>query len=459
MTARILIVDDVPANTRLLQSKLVEEYYQVEIAQDGFEALRLAAAWQPDLILLDVMMPGMDGYQTCRRLKSDTATVHIPVVMVTALGDPTERLHGLEVGADDFLTKPVDYETLLARTRGLVRLKRLLDEWRVRSETAAALGLSLEMRTEFSVAGARALVIDDWDQGARIAQDALAREGIIPTRARSDTEALSLSDSISFDLIVLSLSIAGDDPLRLASRLRAERATQEIPLLLIAEPEQHRRLLRGFDLGANDWVLRPVDENELRVRARNQIRRKFYQDRLRADLGQALELALTDPLTGLYNQRYLMRHLGGLIAAKQPAGLAALMIDIDHFKAVNDQWGHAAGDQVLRQVANTLRGRTRVFDSLARYGGEEFVVVMSGASTSDAVRAAERLRTSIQAMAFMPDGKTPHRLTVSIGLSRSSRPDITSEALLSAADRALYRAKNLGRNRVEVELEATPLSG
>ena len=453
MTARILIVDDVPVNTRLLQAKLVAEYYQVETANDGFEALRLAHSWQPDLILLDVMMPGMDGYQACKRLKSDNLTVHIPtVVMVTALGDATERLHGLEVGADDFLTKPLDYDTLLARVRGLVRLKRLLDEWRVRGETAVALGLSNTLRPEFSVAGARALVVDDWDLGALNAQEALAREGIIPTHARTESEALSLSDSISFDLIVLSLSITGDDPLRLASRLRAERATMEIPLLLIAEPEQHERLLRGFDLGANDWVLRPVDENELRVRARNQIRRKFYQDRLRADLGHALELALTDPLTGLYNHRYLMRHLGGLIAAGQPAGLVALMIDIDHFKSVNDRWGHAAGDQVLKQVAETLRSRTRVFDSLARYGGEEFVVVMSGASASDAVRAAERLRVAIQNMEFIPEVQTPHRLTVSIGLSRSTRPDITSEVLLGAADRALYRAKHQGRNRVEVEL-------
>ena len=452
MTARILIVDDVPVNTRLLQAKLVAEYYQVETANDGFEALRLAHSWQPDLILLDVMMPGMDGYQACKRLKSDNLTVHIPVVMVTALGDATERLHGLEVGADDFLTKPLDYDTLLARVRGLVRLKRLLDEWRVRGETAVALGLSNTLRPEFSVSGARALVVDDWDLGALNVQEALAREGIIPTHARSESEALSLSDGISFDLIVLSLSITGDDPLRLASRLRAERATMEIPLLLIAEPEQHERLLRGFDLGANDWVLRPVDENELRVRARNQIRRKFYQDRLRADLGHALELALTDPLTGLYNHRYLMRHLGGLIAAGQPAGLVALMIDIDHFKSVNDRWGHAAGDQVLKQVAETLRSRTRVFDSLARYGGEEFVVVMSGASASDAVRAAERLRVAIQNMEFIPEVQTPHRLTVSIGLSRSTRPDITSEVLLGAADRALYRAKNQGRNRVEVEL-------
>ena len=166
-----------------------------------------------------------------------------------------------------------------------------------------------------------------------------------------------------------------------------------------------------------------------------------------------MELALTDPLTGLYNQRYLMRHLAGLIAAGQPTELAALMIDIDHFKSVNDRWGHAAGDHVLKQVADTLRSRTRVFDSLARYGGEEFVVVMSGASAADAIRAAERLRIAIQNMEFMPDNKTQHRLTVSIGVSRSTRADVTSEQLLGAADRALYRAKHHGRNRVEVEAQ------
>ena len=145
MTARILIVDDVPANTRLLEAKLPAEYYQVSSAKNGFDALTIAHRdWQPDLILLDVMMPGMDGFECCQRLKDDPATLHIPVVMVTALGEPGERLRGLEAGADDFLTKPVEYETLMARVKSLVRLKRLLDEWRARGETARALGLAAD---------------------------------------------------------------------------------------------------------------------------------------------------------------------------------------------------------------------------------------------------------------------------------------------------------------------------
>ncbi len=450
MTARILIVDDVPANVRLLEAKLTAEYYQVATAADGFAALTLARSWQPDLVLLDVMMPGMDGYETCRRLGDDPATAHIPVVMVTALGEPEERVRGLEAGADDFLTKPVEYDTLLARVRSLVRLKRMLDEWRARGETARALGLAAPEEVEPGVAGARALVVDDWDRGALAAQEALLREQIVCEHARTEGEAIALLHAQRFDLILLSLSLGSEDPLWLTSRLRADEATNGIPLLLIAEPEQRPRLLRGFELGADDWVLRPVDENELRVRARNQVRRKFYQDRLRADLGQALELALTDPLTELYNQRYLRRHLRGLLTTGQSSGIALLMIDMDNFKAVNDRWGHAAGDAALKLVADTLRGKTRVFDSIARYGGEEFVVVMSGANAAYAATAAERLRQAVQELDFRPHGGSAHPLTISIGVATSADGCISPEALLGAADQALYAAKRAGRNRVVV---------
>ncbi len=459
MTARILIVDDVPANTRLLEAKLSAEYYQVSSARDGFEALRMAASWQPDLILLDVMMPGMDGYECCRRLKDDPSTLHIPVVMVTALGEAGERLRGLEAGADDFLTKPVEYDTLMARVRSLVRLKRLLDEWRARGETARALGLSTDRVTIPSVAGARVLVVDDWDLGARTIEDALARDGVVSDRARTEQEAIAQSTGGAYDLIVASMALAEEDPLKLVAMLRASDITRDTPLLLIAESQDHDRVLRGFELGANDWLTLPVDENELRARARNQIRRKFYQDRLRTDLGNALEMAMTDPLTGLYNQRYLRRHLAGLLGegarnrdGDRPGGreLAVVMIDIDHFKSVNDRFGHANGDEALRLIAQTLRDNTRMFDSVARYGGEEFVVVMPGSGLDDALAAGERLRAAAEALMFMPVGTERVPVTISVGLACTNGGPATVETLLQAADQALYEAKRRGRNRVEV---------
>jgi two-component system cell cycle response regulator len=449
MTARILIVDDMPANTRLLEAKLATEYYQVSSARDGFEALAIARDWQPDLILLDVMMPGMDGYECCRQLKDDAVTLHIPIIMVTALGEPGERLRGLEVGADDFLTKPVDFDTLTARVRSLVRLKRLLDEWRARGDTARALGLSTDRLTVPSIAGARALVIDDWDKCAQSIQDALSEDGVISALARSGVEAVRMTTAVNFDLVVVNLSLVDEDPLKLVSILRAADTTHETPLLLVGEPGEKDRILRGFELGANDWLAQPIDPHELRARARNQVRRKFYQDRLRSDLGTALEMALTDPLTGLYNQRYLRRHLGGLMETGQGRQLAVLMVDVDHFKSVNDRYGHACGDQALWLIAESLRANTRVFDSVARYGGEEFVVVMPGTNEAEAAAAAERLRMAVEEIEFNAAGSRL-RLTVSVGVACTPTATGLPAELLQAADTALYNAKRNGRNRVEM---------
>lgn len=451
MTARILVVDDVAANARVLEARLGQEYYEVRTASSGGNALEVALSWQPDLVLLDVMMPDMDGYEVCRRIKANAATRHIPVVMVTALHEAGERVAGLEAGADDFLTKPVDFETLFARVKSLVRLKRLLDEWRSRG--APIRGAEDEFLPP-PVAGARALVVDDDEAGAATVQDVLARDGIVAARAGSEAEAAALAMGLPLDLVVLSLSMTVDDPLRLASRLRAADATQDIPLLLIAEPEQKGRILRGFDLGANDWVMRPIDANELRVRARNQIRRRVYQERLRNDMGHAIELALIDPLTGLYNQRYLMRDLAVRMSPERTAALSLVMIDIDHFKSVNDHWGHPVGDRALRLVADTLRTRVRLADSVARYGGEEFVVVMPGASLAEAQAAAERLRVAVEKMNFTPGGAARHHLTISLGVA-SGAPGGSAEALIAAADQALYAAKRGGRNRVETAVDAT----
>jgi two-component system, cell cycle response regulator len=442
MTARILIVDDVPANIRLLEAKLTAEYYQVATARDGLEALYLAKCWQPDLILLDVMMPGMDGLECCRRIKADAGTAHIPVVMITALHAQPERVAALEAGADDFLSKPVEISTLMARVRSLVRLKRLLDEWRARCVTVRTLGLEEGPEQPVSASGACALVVDDCQPRAQLVERALSREGIVARQARS---AADIAVDGDIDLIVLSLSLASDDPLRLASRLRAAEGTQDVLLLLIADRNHPERSLRAFELGANDWVLEPICENELRVRARNQVRRKRYKDRLQAERGRALELAATDPLTGLYNRRYMTRHLRGLLRATPAPDVSLLMIDVDRFKHLNDALGHAAGDRALQAVSATLRANTRISDTLSRVGGEEFVVVMPGTSASEAIAAAERLRKAVAAL----DGKfslgRPEGLTVSIGIARSGQA-AEPETLLGAADAALYEAKRPGRN-------------
>lgn len=446
MSARILVVDDIAANLRLLEARLNAEYYEVALASSGPEALSRAEEWMPDIILLDVMMPGMDGYEVCRHLKASPATAHIPVVMVTALVDATERVRGLEAGADDFLSKPVDHSTLFARLRALLRVKQVMDAFRLRAETALDLGFEPTPPPSEQIAGASILLATEDVNEAELLTGVLAVDGVTLRLTATAAQAWQALSEGGFDLALLSLSLDGGEGLRLASRLRAQAGTRDLPVLLIADADQRALVLRGFDLGANDHVLRPVDPNELRARVRNQVRRRRYQERLRAELDRSLELAVTDSLTGLRNRRYVTRHLEGLLR-NGPAAL--LMLDVDRFKAVNDTYGHGVGDIVLREVAARMKHHLRDVDVVARFGGEEFVVAMAGATQEEALQIADRLRLS---MAENPVPISPERrlgITASIGVALAKGGEALPR-LMAAADAALYRAKANGRNRVEL---------
>jgi two-component system cell cycle response regulator len=443
VTARVLVVDDIAANLRLLEAKLLNEYYEVALASSGPEALATAAGWAPDVILLDVMMPGMDGYEVCRHLKENDTTLHIPVVMVTALVDPAERVRGLEAGADDFLSKPVDDATLFARLRALLRVKQVQDAWRLRSDTARDLGFEPPSDPSPSIEGASVMVVSETPGEAASISQILAADGVLVLTATEAEAARRVLVEGNFDLAVLCLPGKGGDVLRLASRLRAQNATRDLPVLLAADASQHGLVLRGFDLGANDHVLRPIDPNELRARARNQIRRKRYQERLRADLDRSLEMAVTDPLTGLRNRRYVRRHLEGVLRGTDAA---VLFLDVDHFKSINDNYGHPAGDAALREVAARLKVHLRAADVVARYGGEEFMVVLAGAPTDYATMVAERLCLSLSAEPFEVAGLRL-AITASIGLAVAP-PGTSVSVAIAAADAALYRAKKAGRNRM-----------
>jgi two-component system cell cycle response regulator len=450
MTARVLVVDDVELNVKLLEAKLSSEYFQVIPAFNGPTALDLAGSELPDIILLDVMMPRMDGFEVCRRLKADPRTTDIPVVMVTALSDIADRLRGLEAGADDFLTKPVNDIALFARVRSLVRLKRMMEELRLREEICGRFG-SHEPRDELdSVAGANILLCEQPGFGAARIADTLAPMVSAVRQAGSCAEAQETLDTTA-ELIILSLSLSDDDPLRLVSQWRANENFRQLPILLLADEGELPRLAKGLDLGANDYLIRPVDRNELMARVRSQVRRKRLQDRLHENYRRSLSLALTDELTGLYNRRYVVAHLEELLVRMGPEGAAdtaLMMFDVDHFKAVNDQFGHPAGDDALRQLADRALRGVRSIDLVARLGGEEFVVVMPETDLSAATMVAERLRQSVGGEPFLIHAIGERRpITISAGVA-VAEPGDTVDTLLQRADDALYQAKNGGRNRV-----------
>src|SRR5262252_1196543 len=452
MTARVLVVDDVLANVKLLEARLSAEYFDVATATSGKDALAICERAECDIVLLDVMMPDMDGFQVCRSLKSNPATQHIPVIMVTALDQAADRVKGLQAGADDFLTKPVSDIALIARVRSLVRLKMMTDELRMRAVTSREIGIQNPAREAIADTGrdARVLIVEDRKVSYERLEAMLKGDHAVEVEPDPSAALFRAADG-DYDLVVISLGLENFDGLRLCSQVRSLERTRTVPILAITEGEDNVRLMRGLEIGINDYLIRPIDRNELLARARTQVRKKRYTERLRDNVQMSIEAAITDALTSLHNRRYMESHLATLVEQAHARGkpLTVLVLDIDFFKSINDAHGHDAGDDVLREFATRLRKSIRGIDLACRFGGEEFVVVMPDTDMAVAATVAERLRRRIASEPFrIGQGERSVEVTISIGLAALARSDDGVASVLKRADQALYRAKRDGRNRV-----------
>jgi len=451
LTARVLIVDDIPTNVRLLEARLTAEYYEVVTASSGREALAICASTDVDIVLLDVMMPEMNGFEVCAALKSDPKTHHLPVVMITALDQPSDRLRGLEVGADDFLTKPVDDIQLMARVKSLVRLKNLTDELRARAQTSQQIAMEDAMRAmdAISTDSGRILIIDVDPRNAQRVRNYLSEQHRVDVLSNPIDAVFQLTGN-DYELAIVSMALGDFDPLRVCSQMRTLEQSRNLPIILMAEEADRPRVMRGLDLGVNDFIMRPVERNELAARVRTQIRRHRYAVELRESVNHTLALAVTDELTGLYNRRYFDRHLSIMLdkARQQGRDMAVMLIDMDYFKAINDTHGHDVGDMVLREFALRLRRNIRGVDLACRFGGEEFVVLMPDTDFRQAQGVAERVRSAVAERGFELGAERSLPVTISVGLALNESQTDTPDIILKRADVALYRAKREGRNRV-----------
>ena len=451
MTARVLVVDDLLPNIKLLEARLTAEYFDVLTSTNGPEAIEACKAGLCDIVLLDIMMPGMDGFEVCTRLKADPTTSHIPVVMVTALDQAADRVRGLDCGADDFLTKPVDEVALIARVKSLSRLKVTLDELRSRAAASARLGRSDPFVNASAADGhhGRVLLVDDRLASSDRIVASLRGNQTVDVETNPQ-EALFRAAENPYDLIIVSLGLTNYDGLRLCSQLRSLERTRGIPILTVADLEDRQKILRGLDLGVNDYLVRPIDRNELIARVRTQVRRKRYAESLRNNVEQAIEMAVVDALTGLHNRRYFDMHLSSLLdqAAQESKPLSLLVLDIDFFKKINDTYGHDAGDEILRALAGRMRRAVRSVDLVCRLGGEEFVIVMPETALDVAGKVAERVRRAVEAEPFnVKEGQMAVPVTVSIGIADRGS-DANPDFIYKSADKALYESKATGRNKV-----------
>ncbi|MEM1086994.1 MAG: PleD family two-component system response regulator [Pseudomonadota bacterium] len=449
MSARVLVVDDIEANRRLMKAKLEARYHTVSLAASGFEAIETARLESPQIILLDVMMPGMDGYETCRRLKSAAETQHIPVAMLTALTDSEDRARGVEAGADDFLSKPIDDGALFARIEALGRFGAVAAQLREQNALTATSGLLTAEEQARIEAPATLMVLDVHADRARRLQSKLSGIGH-SVILWQDADAHGALERGHIDLIVMALSGQPYDPLKLCASFKAQGLTERLSILVTYSQPDHERAAKAMGLGASDMVRTPIDQQELIARIRTQLRRQRYVEILRQRIDRGLELSILDQLTGLYNRRYMLNQLEQWRKrlCDGDKHLSIVSLDIDHFKMVNDRHGHQAGDRVLETFAQRLQQNIRPKDIACRPGGEEFLIIMPETDHTQAKAGAERIRKAVAAEGFGINSEASLTVTVSAGVATYSGGDESVSDLLHRADLALYEAKKAGRNQV-----------
>jgi two-component system cell cycle response regulator len=417
-------------------------------AYNGIEALQKVREYHPDLILLDVMMPGLDGYQVTRELKDDPLTAGIPIIMLTALSGAEDKIRGLESGADEFLTKPVNAPELLARAKSMLRLKQYRDQLMLRARSEKAFGRhpapGLARRQNV-------LLVEDNEKDLRLFAGQMEGLDINVSVARDGEAALQEILSREIDLVLLDIFLPGLDGFEVCQRLKESAETRDIQVVLITCLKDLEGKIKGMELGADDYLIKPVDGRELATRIKALLAKKSYLDRLHTHYEQALSSAISDGLTGLYNQTYLKRFLDLEIkrSLRQGYPTSLLMLDLDDFKALNDRFGHPVGDQVLRETARAIRSAIREVDLAARYGGEEFTVVLPYADRDGARIVGERILAAIRAIPIQgADEPSAETITASIGIAACPESGKDVGALIQEADAMLYRAKEAGKNRI-----------
>ncbi len=449
---RILIVDDDQMNVELLAEKLLNEKYEVLKAYSGEEALEKTNTTPPDLILLDIMMPGMDGHEVIRRLKDDPNTAHIPIVLVTSLDDSQEKVKGLEAGAEDFLTKPVNTTELLTRISSLLRLKQYREQLGIRTQSEEHFEVKApqERQPKEIKMLQRVLVVEDDEKDIELIQNLLEGQPYHVSVARTGEEGISLALKEKTDLILLDILLPGIDGFEVCHRLKERDETKDIQIVVITCLSDLESKIKGVEQGVDDFLIKPINSREIRARIKVLLKKKEYLDKFRSYYETAFDSAITDGLTGLRNHAYFKRFLELELkrSARQGYSTALIMLDLDDFKKHNDTLGHQSGDIILRELAHEIKGNIREIDFAARYGGKKFAVVLPYSDRKAALTVTERIRKAMSSHIFAHESSLPVvNITASMGVALFPSDGSTIKELIQKADARLYQAKKEGKNR------------
>jgi len=448
---KILIVDDDPTSLKILESMLPSEKYEIIIATNGKEALQAAFDQFPDLVLLDIMMPDMDGFDVTRTIKRDPRTKDTPVILVTALDDPENKITGLEAGAEELLNKPIHSTELLARVNSMLRLKQYRDQLSIRTMTGVSYSNIPKLQEDVYKPKEEIpliLLVEDNELDARVVENAMKDQ---PYRLEVVTRGEDVFNRLrhdNVDLILLDIILPDLDGFEICRRLKENH--RDIQVVIVTCLDDLDSKIKGVEFGADDYLVKPIVGRELKARIRVLLEKKGHLDSLRSHYEAALDSAILDWLTGLYNHGYFQQFLDYELkrALHQGFPVGLIMIDVDDFKIYNDTLGHSAGDAILRELGQVVRNIIREVDLAARYGGEEFAVVLPYTNGENAKIVAKRIHGAITSHDFFHDESIElHNPTVSMGISVFPEEASTKKELIEKADKMLYKAKQQGKNQ------------
>jgi two-component system cell cycle response regulator len=451
---KVLIVDDSPVTVASLSQMLSTDLYYLVQASNGKEALDRAFSEHPDLILMDIMMPELNGFEAARILKEDSRTHNIPIIMVTALDDPENKSAGQEAGAEEYLIKPVRPQELIARVNSLITLKHYRDQLDIRNHSQWSFIIDRDSddgRPEPQNELPLVLLVEDNEGDSQLVRHFLKDLPLRFERVAKGKEALRLAQSGGVDLILLDILLPDMNGFEVCRQVRSMDKGRDIPIVIITCLDDMDSKVKSIELETDDFLIKPIVGRELQARVRILLEKKRQLDNLRSHYERALNSAVIDWLTGLYNHGYFKKFLDLEIkkSLRQRYPITLIMMDIDNFKAYNDAYGHPIGDVILQELAQVLRKSVREVDLVARYGGDEFAVVLPYSDGEGGVRVAQRIDKAIRSCGFSP--KIPARgtqLTVSMGVASYPEHAVHVDELIHTADQKLYGAKTKGRNQI-----------
>ena len=446
---RILIVDDEPLNVKLFGAILSSDSYEIIKAYNGEQALKKVNEECPDLILLDIMMPGLDGFEVTRRLKRNSETKDIPIILITAFDVADYKVIGHEAGADEFLNKPVKAPELRSRVKSLLSIREYQDKLRLQGKTDDnQCGPYKEKTLHAENDRSSVVLVFEEENDTESIKMLLHGQPYEVISQKSADDAVALSNQSQIDLILFDGMLQGEACFEICSRLKEKEQTANTQILLVADSDLLENKHQEFELWADDFLIKPINVHELRARVKALLKKKTFLDRLYAGTEGSVCSAITDSLSGLANYSYFEHFLEHEInrSLRDSLPLALILMELTDVKHCPNSLGHLAGEELLKELGTLIKENIRDVDLGARYKEKQFALVLSNTDENGTEMAVKRLRRIIQNhFSINSKDTSAENSALNIGIAHYPSDADSIETLIHQAESKLLGSKDKNR--------------